>query len=87
MSWFMFRLGVIYSDMVVLSMIKIFDRKNRGLDKQVRKNYTEDAYFSQVLLLTRCKAFFIGYFAINLTLADLKNPCQDGTRYHSITML
>jgi hypothetical protein len=37
--------------MVGLSMVKIFDRKNRGLDKQVRKNYTEDAYFSQVLLL------------------------------------
>jgi hypothetical protein len=40
------------SDAVVLTMVGI-ERKNRGLDKQVRKNYTEDAYFSQVLLLTQ----------------------------------
>jgi hypothetical protein len=87
MSLFMFRLGAIYSDGVVLSMIGIFDRKTQGLDKYVKKNYTEDAYFSQVLLLTGCKAFFIGYFAINLTLADLKNHCQDGIQYHSIMIL
>ena len=86
MSLFVFRLGVMINDAVGLTMIEI-DSKNRGLDNQVRKNYTEDAYFSQVLLLTRCKAFFNGYFAIIITLADLKNSCQDGTRYHSITIL
>jgi hypothetical protein len=41
---------MIINDAVVLTIIEI-DSKNRGLDKQVRKNYTEDAYFSQVLLL------------------------------------
>ena len=50
MSWFVFRLITMISDAVVLTMIEI-DSKNPGLDKRARKNYTEDAYFSQVLLL------------------------------------
>ena len=72
MSWLVFRLGVIVSDVVVLSMIGILTAKTEGLTNKQGRITLRMLISLRFYSSPRCKAFFIGYFAIIIKLADKK---------------
>ena len=61
--------------------------KTKGLTVTEGFDNLRILYISQALYLHGCKAFFIGYLTINVYISNSKNECQDGTQYHSTTIL